>query len=184
MSVHCPKCGSRSLRFSRARSAAERLWKIVGVRPMRCRDCHTRFVGKTWSLTDLIYARCPKCWRMDLSRWSGTHAAVPRYMMLALKLGANAYRCEYCRCNFVSLRPRKERFSFHRWKKSETLRRAPAVPLSAPPVEPAAPPVPPEPDPVPGITLPGSPPSTAAEAIAFRRAAEARRRDAGEPAGP
>jgi hypothetical protein len=167
MSVHCPKCGSRSLRFSRTRSTAERLWKIVGVRPLRCRDCHTRFVEKTWSPTDLAYARCPKCWRMDLSRRSGEHLQAPAYMLLALKLGAKAYRCEYCRCNFVSLRPRKERFSFHPWKKAETARRAPAEhpPLPAEPAPPASP--------------PESLSSKTAEAIAWRKAAEAKRRSTG-----
>ena len=119
MPVSCPKCGSRNLRFSRSRSASERMGKWVGVRPLRCRDCRTRFVDRIWRFSDLAYARCPKCWRMDLSRrGEKDFGAAPTYMALAMKLGAYAYRCEYCRYNFLSLRPRRERFSFHRRSKA------------------------------------------------------------------
>ncbi len=31
-------------------------------------------------------------------------------MQLQLLVGANRWRCEVCRCNFVSLRPRKEKY--------------------------------------------------------------------------
>jgi len=104
---------------------------------------------------------------MDLSRWSVDRIPAPAYVLLALKLGAKAYRCEYCRCNFTSLRPRKERFSFHRWKKVESARRAP---VERPPLpgQPAAPPA-----------SPSDSPLETAEAIAWRKAAEAKRRQAG-----
>ncbi len=47
---------------------------------------------------------------MDLSRWSRSDYRVSFFKGLALHLGANPYRCEYCRCNFVSFRRRKEKY--------------------------------------------------------------------------
>ncbi len=89
----------------------------MGIRPLRCRDCRTRFVDQTWNLSDLGYSRCPKCMRMDLSSWDERHYSPPNYMLLLLKLGGHPYRCEYCRLNFVSFRRLKEKFSFRRWAK-------------------------------------------------------------------
>lgn len=115
MPVCCPKCGSRNLRFSRSRTTAERLRKWIGIRPLRCRDCRTRFADRVWRLSSFAYARCPKCWRMDLSRRDDGHMkALSGLAMLAVRAGAYAYRCEYCRYDFVSIRPRREKFSFHR----------------------------------------------------------------------
>ncbi len=177
MSVECPKCGSRNLRFSRSRSLPEKMKKLLGIRALRCRDCQTRFLARTWSVSDVAYARCPKCWRMDLNRWSDRHFRPPAYMSLALRLGANPYRCEYCRYNFASFRRRKEKFSFHRWEKLRG-RNAPEAGPQVPEA-PAAPAPPTAPLPGPAPVAPRAPaaqPATAAEAIAMRKAAEARRR--------
>jgi hypothetical protein len=48
---------------------------------------------------------------MDLSRWSRTDYRVSFFGGLLLGLGANPYRCEYCRVNFISFRKRKERYN-------------------------------------------------------------------------
>ncbi len=117
MPLDCPKCGSRDLRYSRRRTAGERVRSWIGVRPLRCRDCRHRFVERTWRLSSLKYARCPNCWRMDLNSWS-TESYRPTWMdSLLLGLGGRPYRCEYCRINFVSFRAWRERFTFKRWKK-------------------------------------------------------------------
>jgi hypothetical protein len=47
---------------------------------------------------------------MDLSRWSRNDYRISFFTGLALSLGANPYRCEYCRVNFVSFRRRKEKY--------------------------------------------------------------------------
>ena len=117
MPIACPNCASRNLRYSRTRNSTERFWRWTGVRPLRCRDCHCRFVDRTWNISDLRYARCPKCWRMDLSLWDEKDWHVGTFMSLQLRMGAKPYRCEYCRVNFVSFRLRHERFSFNRWQK-------------------------------------------------------------------
>jgi hypothetical protein len=56
------------------------------------------------------FARCPRCWREDLSRWSRNDYHASFLTDLLLRLGANPYRCEYCRVNFTSFRKRKERY--------------------------------------------------------------------------
>ena len=119
MPLSCPSCGSRNLRYSRFRDRLERLRSLAGVRPLRCRDCRTRFTERTWRITSIRYARCPRCWRMDLSTWSEGDYYTPLLRRLALRLGARPWRCEYCRCNFVSFRARRERFTFRRWVRQE-----------------------------------------------------------------
>ncbi len=118
MSLACPKCSSRNLRYARLRETTERVLMLVGVRPLRCRDCDHRFISRTWRVSSIRWAKCPRCWRMDLSTWSDEDYHVPVTMRLAAALGARRYRCEYCRLNFTSFRPRKERFHFRRKRAS------------------------------------------------------------------
>lgn len=110
MSLSCPNCQSRNLRYSRVRSFSERCWSLFGVRPLRCRDCRTRFIDRTWRPGNVRFARCPLCWRMDLARWSENDYYVPLFKRILLRLGARPYRCEYCRANFVSFRTRRDRY--------------------------------------------------------------------------
>ncbi len=124
MPVACPKCGSRNLRYAHFRSFSERWKSWIGIRPLRCRDCRLRFVERTWRFSNLVYARCPQCWRMDLSSWSERDFHVTFGMRVLLAFGGTPYRCEYCRRNFVSFRKRKERFSFKRWKRLSEERKA------------------------------------------------------------
>ncbi len=86
---------------------------------MRCGDCGTRFTQKLFQFGDWMYARCPRCYRLDLTSWSEEHYIVPWNIRLKLALGAKKYRCEVCRCNFASFRRLKERFSFCRYQKKE-----------------------------------------------------------------
>ncbi len=133
--VACPVCGSRHLRYSRLVNFNERLGSLVGVRPLRCRDCRTRFIDRTWRLANIRYARCPRCWRMDLNLWSRRDYRVRVWQAFMLQLGARPYRCEYCRCNFVSFRPRKEKFTFRRWKKGGPAAPVPTTSGDTPPRE-------------------------------------------------
>lgn len=117
MALACPECGSRDLRPARYLNFGERLNALRFVSPLRCRDCRTRFVSRTVFLSDLFYARCPKCDRMDLNGWTGKTHKARGWLAMKVVLGAHKWRCEYCRRNFASFRPRKEIFTFSRWKK-------------------------------------------------------------------
>ena len=114
MTVVCPQCGSRNIRYSGLRGASEKLASLAGVRPLRCRDCRNRFTSRIWSLSALRYAHCPKCLRADLTTWSTSHYSVPFGRGVLLFFGAHPYRCEYCRHNFVSFRRRKHGSSSRR----------------------------------------------------------------------
>jgi len=123
MPLVCPQCGSRHLRYAHRRSTVEVLWSLVGVRPLRCRDCRLRFTERTWRLGSFRYARCPTCWRMDLNTWRVGDYHASTGQLLLMQLGGRPYRCEYCRVNFVSFRPRLEKFTFKRWKNHATRKR-------------------------------------------------------------
>ena len=106
MQFECPECGSADLRYARLHGFREHALVILGIRPLRCRECRSRFAMRTWSLRGFFYAHCPRCWRRDLSRWSEDFYDVPLRRRFAIALGAHKLRCEYCRVNFVSFRPR------------------------------------------------------------------------------
>ena len=116
MTVSCPSCGSRYLRPSRNRTVREKLRDLAGISTLRCGDCGTRFVARTWDPTLFVYSRCPKCLRMDLNVWTEQQYWPSTFMKLLIKCGAHPWRCEYCRHNFVDFRPRLERLSFNRWR--------------------------------------------------------------------
>ena len=114
----CPKCGSRFLRPARPQNLKEKLDKYRFIDPLRCLDCKTRFVARTFTWSDLKWARCPQCRRRDLNSWTGNNY-VPELFWTGFKIqfGAHRYRCEYCRMNFSSFRKRKEVFTFSRFQK-------------------------------------------------------------------
>ena len=114
MTNRCPECGCRDLKLSHRKGFGEIMRGLIGFAPVRCPDCKSRFEVTMWSKRLLRFAHCPKCLRTDLSRWNLEHYIVPFWTRFRLNLGAQPYRCETCRCNFASFRPRKERFS---WRK-------------------------------------------------------------------
>src|SRR5579872_6143580 len=110
----CPQCGARNLRLSYPRTLGERMRSFLGIYQWRCRQCNHRFETGVFKLEDWRYARCPKCYRTELSTWSQQFYHAPAVTRAMLRLGATPYRCEFCRCNFSSFLACKERFS---WRK-------------------------------------------------------------------
>lgn len=118
--IACPECGTRNVRVSRARGFFEHVRQIFGVYPLRCKKCNARFRGAIWKPTLIRYARCPKCYRLELSTWSEQYYNPPTRTLVMLRLGATPYRCEFCRCNFASFRACKERFLWRKYRKQPT----------------------------------------------------------------
>jgi len=110
LNLTCPECGSRNIRSSLSRTVGERIMKAFGFFQLRCRDCDARFKHQIWDPLNSFFARCPRCYRQDLSTWSRDYYRAPTLWLLQMKLGARAHRCEYCRNNFVSFRPAKMKF--------------------------------------------------------------------------
>jgi hypothetical protein len=116
MQLSCPKCGTRDVRVSHRRTFWEHLQGLVGIYPLRCRRCHARWATSTWEAGAWRYARCPKCYRQELTTWSDQYYNPPFSVRFWLKLGATRYRCAACRCNFASFKKCKEKFS---WRHQE-----------------------------------------------------------------
>jgi len=112
MQLACPQCGTRDVRVSHRQSFGEVVKGIFGVYPLRCRRCRTRWETSVWAGGAWKYARCPRCYRQELTTWSEQYYHPPKWTRLMLRLGATPYRCAACRCNFTSFKPCKERFSW------------------------------------------------------------------------
>lgn len=110
MTAPCPECGSPNVRSSNAQGLLERIGRAFGYVQLRCRDCDRRFTYALYDIRNLIYARCPRCYRLDLTSFEPDHYRVGRLATLMMHLGAKAHRCAACRCNFVSFRPAKMKY--------------------------------------------------------------------------
>lgn len=106
--VCCPGCGSSNVRLARRQNAIEFVEEWVGVYALRCRDCSLRFQKRVWSLQSLMWAKCPRCYRTELTYWSEQYYRAGAWSRFLLGIGANPARCDFCRCNFVSFRPVKK----------------------------------------------------------------------------
>ena len=116
MQLSCPNCGSRDARVSHRTGVGEWLRALVGSTPLRCRRCNTRWETSVWEGGDWKFARCPKCYRQQLTTWSEQYYNPPTWIVVKLRLGATRYRCAACRCNFASFKKRKEKFT---WRHQE-----------------------------------------------------------------
>lgn len=111
MQLACPNCGMRDARVAHPQGLGEFMKSLIGICQLRCRGCKNRWetsvlAGGAWK-----YARCPRCYRQELTSWDRSFYNPPRWTLIRMSLGASPYRCEACRCNFSSFRPRKARFS-------------------------------------------------------------------------
>lgn len=107
----CPRCDSADVRPARDRGLIESLLAFVGLQPARCHDCAHRFLAKPFGLTKIWWAKCPRCYRMDLSTWDPKYYRVSRWTSLRIAIGAHRWRCETCRCNFASFRSRQRKYT-------------------------------------------------------------------------
>jgi hypothetical protein len=102
------------VRVSHHRGIGEYFKSFFGIYHLRCRRCHNRWRASVWVGAAWRYARCPRCYRQELSTWSEAYYRPPQWTAMLLRLGATPYRCGPCRCNFASFRPCKEKFSWRR----------------------------------------------------------------------
>ena len=116
MQLACPNCGTRDVRLSQRKDIGEYFKALLGIYPLRCRRCHARWRTSVWAAGAWKYARCPRCYRQELTTWSEQYYHPHRWIVLMLRIGATPYRCAACRCNFASFRPCKEKYS---WRKPE-----------------------------------------------------------------
>ena len=132
MQLSCPKCGSLDARIVRRKGLAELLRGLIGGTPLRCRRCNTRWETSVWDGGAWKFARCPKCYRQDLTTWSEQYYNPPAWIVLKLRLGATPYRCAACRYNFASFKKCKEKFA---WRHQERTPTPAAVESKVEPIE-------------------------------------------------
>ncbi len=111
MLITCSRCGSETVRTSRSRSLSGKFLNLLGIAAFRCQNCDYRFRASIWGIRQAFYAKCPRCHRMDLSKWNTDHYHPPLGTRIAVACAAKAVRCEYCRHNFWSFRRVKVVFS-------------------------------------------------------------------------
>ncbi|MBI5283156.1 MAG: hypothetical protein HY858_15840 [Candidatus Solibacter usitatus] len=92
------------------RGLRERLLALLGFYAFRCNSCRLRFVIRPMGARASAFARCPRCFRMDLSTWDPKYYHGDLWMDLKVWLGWYRWRCDPCRRNFVSWRPRREKY--------------------------------------------------------------------------
>lgn len=112
MQLACPKCGTRETRVSGRRGFGELLKGLAGIYPLRCRRCNNRWETSVWADNAWKFARCPRCYRQELTTWSEQYYRAPLWTVFLLRMGGTPYRCAACRCNFVSFRKCRERFAW------------------------------------------------------------------------
>ena len=108
--IRCPECQSQEVRVSTPQGLWEQLQRAAGIMPLRCRECDFRFRSLIWDLLNVIYARCPACYNLELSIWHPRFYRPPMIQRLKLHVGGRPRRCERCRRNFVSFLPCKIRY--------------------------------------------------------------------------
>ena len=128
MVLACPKCDSDEVRLSRKKLVLRKVLHLFGIYHFRCDDCGHLFRASIHNISHWIFAKCPSCHRMDLSRWSREYYSPTLLTRAMLALGAKPVRCEYCRNNFWSFRFIQEKFS----KEKRFARSQVVIPVKSP----------------------------------------------------
>lgn len=125
MQLACPSCGTREVRLSHPQGFGEYLKSLIGVSPLRCRRCNNRWETSVWSDGSWKYARCPRCYRQELTSWAAQKYNPKRWTRFLLRLGASPLRCPACRCNFATFRPQRGLFAWRHQTRAEAGPRIP-----------------------------------------------------------
>ena len=104
MAVACPECSGIDVRISKWKNRLEQALDLFGIPTMRCLDCSHRWKHSLWRIHEIFHARCPRCYRLELTTWDETYYHVPRTWKILSGLGAKKVRCKACRHNFLSFR--------------------------------------------------------------------------------
>jgi DNA-directed RNA polymerase subunit RPC12/RpoP len=104
--LNCPNCGVSTVRRSRRANISQLFRMMLGVYPFRCMACGDRFSANVWLVSSWRYAKCPRCLNLNLTDWPKRHYHVTTWGQIMSALGAKKQRCNRCRTNFMSFRPR------------------------------------------------------------------------------
>jgi len=122
MQLACPKCGTRDVRVSQLVGAVQYFKHFLGVSGLRCRRCDTRWETSVWANGSWKYARCPRCYRQELTKWRMQYYRPTGWTRFLLRVGASPRRCPACRCNFASFKPVRGSFERRHQVRAEPVR--------------------------------------------------------------
>ncbi len=88
MQLACPNCGARDARVSKLMGPVQYLKHFFGVSALRCRRCETRWETSVWANGSWKYARCPRCYRQELTKWTMQFYHPTRWTRFLLRIGA------------------------------------------------------------------------------------------------
>lgn len=125
MQLACPNCGTRDVRVSHPQGLVQHLKNFVGVSGLRCRRCSNRWETSVWADGSWKYARCPRCYRQELTKWTIQYYKPSRWTRFLLRIGASPRRCPACRCNFASFKPQKAIFAWQHQVRTDTVSSTP-----------------------------------------------------------
>jgi len=89
MQLACPQCGTREVRVSQNQGLGEYCKALFGIYQLRCRRCHARWGTSVWSRGAWRYARCPRCYRQELTTWSEQYYHPRPWIVTLLRLGGH-----------------------------------------------------------------------------------------------
>jgi len=102
----CPRCGSQRVRISRKRGHWRWLRRLACIHTLRCDSCKLRFRSRTLRWRYMFYAKCPQCAGLELTDWQEKYYYPKAHLRALVYFGWRQQRCDSCRYNFVSFRPR------------------------------------------------------------------------------
>jgi hypothetical protein len=112
MQLACPNCGTRDVKVSHPQGLVQYIKNFFGISPLRCRRCSNRWETSVWADGSWKYARCPRCYRQELTKWTMQYYNPPRWTRFLLRVGASPRRCPACRCNFATFKPARGNFEW------------------------------------------------------------------------
>lgn len=123
MQLACPTCGARDVRVSHPQGLVQYVKDFFGISALRCRRCGNRWETSVWANGSWKYARCPRCYHQELTKWTMQYYNPKRWTRFLLRIGASPRRCPACRCNFATFKPARGNFEWRHQVRAEPVPR-------------------------------------------------------------
>jgi hypothetical protein len=100
----------------RPETIVQHIKRLFGIYTLKCRACRAHSSLAIFSWRAITRPHCPNCFRYELTRWSEPYSRVSRWTRWKVKLGAAAYRCEFCRVNLASFRRAEHLYTYREYE--------------------------------------------------------------------
>lgn len=100
----CPECASHDLQLRQPRGIGDFVLEVCGSYRWRCRNCQRVFRANPLRMTDLWYAKCPRCLNQHLQHAGAEPAESTSWTNVRAALGAHRCQCSHCGHHFATYR--------------------------------------------------------------------------------